>query len=61
MDHEDRYFTDPHQALPSDGYTRIFENLLSSERITVKLGVDYFAVRPSLRCKRTYFTGPIDA
>eukprot|EP00951_Prasinocladus_malaysianus_P050465 scaffold680693_cov45-Prasinocladus_malaysianus.AAC.1 len=23
---DDRYFTDPHQALPKDGYTRIFEN-----------------------------------
>lgn len=24
---DDRYFSDPHQALPKDGYTRIFENM----------------------------------
>lgn len=24
---DDRYFTDPHQALPAEGYTRIFENM----------------------------------
>ena len=24
---DDRYFSDPHQALPKHGYTRIFENM----------------------------------
>lgn len=62
---DDRYFSDPWQALPLRGYTRIFENmLLSDPRITVKLNVDFFAARragslPSFR--KLVYTGPIDS
>ncbi len=60
--HDDRYFTDPFQALPTDGYTKLFENMLtSSPNIKVKLNTDYFHVRDTLQCHHTYFTGPIDA
>jgi hypothetical protein len=35
---DDRYFTDPFQALPKHGYTRIFENmLLNDPNITIRL------------------------
>lgn len=61
INHDDRYFTDPHQALPSRGYTRIFERMFSSPSITVRLNTDYFDVRKDLRCSHVYFTGPIDA
>ena len=41
---DDRYFSDQHQALPKDGYTRIFENMIMSDpNITVRLNVDFFA------------------
>jgi len=56
-----RYFGDPHQALPTDGYTAIFENLLCHPNIEVRLSTDYFDVKDRLTCGRTYFTGPIDA
>lgn len=59
--HDNRYFGDPYQALPSNGYTAIFENLLCHPKIEVRLNTDYFKVRDNLRCKHTYFTGPIDA
>ena len=60
---DDRYFTDAHQAIPSHGYTRIFENmLLSNPLITIRTGVDYFAVKDQLpKRKLLVFTGPIDA
>ena len=38
-----RYFDDPWQNLPKDGYTAMFENmLLKDPKITVRLGMDYF-------------------
>ena len=60
---DDRYFTDPWQAIPSAGYTRIFENmLLGKAGITIRTGVDFFAVKEQLpRCGLLVYTGPIDA
>jgi len=59
-DHDGRYFSDPHQALPKEGYTSIFKNMLSSPKITVLTDTDYFEVKDKLKCKRLYYTGPID-
>jgi len=56
-----RYFTDEWQALPTKGYTAIFETMFNNPNIKVETNVDYFNVRGSLKCKHTYFTGPIDA
>jgi len=60
-DFEDRYFSDPFQALPAHGYTKVFEDMLSSSLITVKTSTDYFDIKDKLRCGKLYFTGPIDA
>lgn len=59
--HENRYFTDPFQALPSNGYTRIFENIFALPGVTVMLNTDFFNVRSNLKCRKIYYTGPIDA
>jgi UDP-galactopyranose mutase len=59
--HDNRYFGDPFQALPTYGYTAFFENLLCHPNIQTRLNTDYFTVRNKLKCKHTYFTGPIDA
>ena len=38
-----RYFDDPWQNLPKDGYTTMFENmLLKDPKITVRVSTDYF-------------------
>jgi UDP-galactopyranose mutase len=58
---DDRYFTDRHQAMPADGYTAMFRNLLDHPRIRVETGVDYFDVRASITATLTVYTGPIDA
>mmetsp|Transcript_56481 Transcript_56481/g.82880 ORF Transcript_56481/g.82880 Transcript_56481/m.82880 type:complete len:881 (+) Transcript_56481:448-3090(+) len=60
-DLDDRYFTDPYQALPSHGYTRIFENIFALPGITVMLNTDFFDVRHKIQCGKLYYTGPIDA
>jgi len=38
---DDRYFTDTFQAMPLDGYARMFERMLDHPNITVDLGVDF--------------------
>ena len=60
---DDRYFTDPHQALPKDGYTKIFENmLLDNPLIDIRLSTDFFQIRDQLpEHTMLVFTGPIDA
>lgn len=40
LSEDSRYFTDPHQGLPTDGYTAIFERMLSHDNIEVRTGVD---------------------
>jgi UDP-galactopyranose mutase len=57
---DDRYFTDKHQAMPADGYTRMFERLLDHPNISVRVGVEYRQIVSSCDVRRTVFTGPID-
>src|SRR3569832_447371 len=38
---DDRYFTDQYQAMPKHGYTKMFENMLDSDRITIALNCDF--------------------
>lgn len=40
LSRDDRYFQDPYQGMPLDGYTALFEELLDHPNITVELGVD---------------------
>ena len=61
LDNDDRYFKDKWQAVPKNGYTEMFKNLLNTEKINVMLNTDFFAVRDSLpKHKLLVFTGPID-
>jgi len=57
---DDRYFTDTFQAMPKDGYTRMFERMLAHPNITVRTGVDYAAVRDQVPHRRVIWTGPVD-
>lgn len=58
---DDRYFTDSFQAMPLNGYTRMFESMLDHPNITVQLGVDYFDMSNREGFAHTVFTGPIDS
>lgn len=59
-DIDDRYFTDKHQAMPADGYTRMFEAMLDHPAIELLLGVDYTQARSAYPHDHLVFTGPID-
>jgi UDP-galactopyranose mutase len=55
---DDRYFTDSFQAMPADGYTAMFENMLDQSGITLELGVEFEDVEATY--DKLIFTGPID-
>jgi UDP-galactopyranose mutase len=57
---DDRYFTDAFQAMPLDGFTRMFENMLDHPNIEKRLGVDFEDVRKEVTYDKLVFTGPID-
>lgn len=57
---DDRYFTDTFQAMPAQGYTRMFEKMLDHPNITVELGVEFEDVRQDTIFDQLIFTGPID-
>jgi UDP-galactopyranose mutase len=64
-----RYLSDPYQALPAHGYTKIFENMIMTDpNITVRLNLDFFALRDQLpkagltvrRCRFPQGFSPLD-
>jgi UDP-galactopyranose mutase len=57
---DDRYFGDTYQAMPAEGFTRMFERMLDHPNITRRLGVDYADVKAENLAPRTIFTGPVD-
>jgi UDP-galactopyranose mutase len=59
---DDRYFSDTYQAMPAEGYTKIFEKMLDHPNITVRLNEDFVPMRESLEgYEAVFFTGRIDA
>lgn len=59
---DDRYFTDTFQAMPLNGYTAMFENLLNHPNIEVRLSTEFKDVLNSkLEFDHIVYTGPIDA
>ncbi len=60
-DFDNRYFSDPFEGLPVRGYTAIFQRMLDHPLIDVRLGLDFFALKPHLPAKLPIvYTGPID-
>ncbi len=57
---DDRYFTDDFQAMPLNGYTAMFERMLSHPNITVRVATDYHDMARLVTFDRLVFTGPID-
>ena len=54
--YDNRYFTDKYQAVPQDGYTGLFEKLLSHKNITLELNSDVFE-RLEIKGNRLFFNG----
>jgi len=57
---DDRYFSDRFQAMPAEGYTRMFERMLDHPNIDLLLGTDYAQVQSAYPHAHLVFTGPID-
>jgi UDP-galactopyranose mutase len=57
---DDRYFTDPFQKMPADGYTAMFGRILDHPLIEVRLSTDYDEVKGEIEYDHLVYTGPID-
>ena len=55
-----RYFTDKYQFMPKDGYTKMFESMLSHKNIEIVLKTDYKKIINDVRFDKLIYTGPID-
>ena len=55
---DDRYFLDRFQAMPREGYTRMFERMLDHPRIDLALGTDFHDL--GLSAPLVVYTGPVD-
>ncbi len=57
-----RYFNDEFQALPKDGYHRLFERMIAAcgGRLTLMLDTDYREVARQASFRHMIYTGPID-
>ncbi len=58
---DDRYFTDAFQFMPAQGYSSMFERMLASPNIEVRLSEDFHVIRSVVERQHTVYTGPIDA
>lgn len=58
---DDRYFTDSYQAMPKNGYTRMFEKMLDSPNIKIMLNCDYREIVDQIQFKEMIYTGPVDS
>jgi UDP-galactopyranose mutase len=59
-DTDDRYFSDSYQAMPAEGYTRMFERMLRHPNIKLMLNTSLSDIRDVIPHRRLVFTGPID-
>jgi UDP-galactopyranose mutase len=59
---DDRYFSDTFQAMPLEGYTKMFERMVDHPLIDVRTGVDFAELRPHAHeiAEHIIYTGPID-
>ena len=58
---DDRYFTDSFQAIPRDGYTAMFQNMLDHPLIQVELATPFAALGDCSGFRHVVYTGPVDA
>jgi UDP-galactopyranose mutase len=58
---DNRYFSDAYQAMPLEGYTRMFERILDHPNIEVALDTELADVQGEVEFGHMIYTGPIDA
>ncbi len=60
INRDDRYLAERFQALPADGYTPMFERMLTHPKIELLLEADYREILPRVKYRHLIYTGPID-
>lgn len=59
--YDENYYFSTYQGIPSNGYTAIFQKLLSDPLIDVRLNTDFFDVKDQLAVDATIiYSGPLD-
>jgi UDP-galactopyranose mutase len=59
--YDENYFFDKWQGIPTDGYTAMFERMLSNKNIKLLLNTDFFEIRDQLKKDACLvYSGPID-
>jgi UDP-galactopyranose mutase len=62
LNRDDRYVDERFQFMPKNGFTALFQKMLSHPRIDVCLNCDYLALKNHLKANvALVYTGPIDA
>ncbi|WDT68103.1 UDP-galactopyranose mutase [Cloacibacterium sp. TD35] len=61
FNYNDNYYANPYQGIPRDGYTAIFEKMLSSSNIEVKLNTKFDSSWDLSEYEKVFYSGPIDA
>ena len=61
LNYNTNYFDAPYQGMPREGYGKLFEKMTSHDKITVRLGIDFFEIKNLITkdCNVIY-TGKID-
>ncbi len=57
---DDRYFQDTYQAIPMQGYTKMFEKMLKHPNIKLKLNTKFQDIKNKITYDRLFVTSPID-
>jgi UDP-galactopyranose mutase len=61
VSHDNRYFQDSFQGMPTDGYSAMFARMVGNNPfIDIALNTDYSEILNSIQFKKLIFTGPID-
>ena len=60
FNHDTRYFDDPYQGMPKEGFTKMCENMIKSDKIHVGLKADYKDYIHRINYEKLIYTGPID-
>lgn len=56
-----RYFSDKYQGIPVHGYTKMIENMLTHDNISLMLNSDYFEIKDGIDFEMTVYTGKLDS
>lgn len=60
ISYDDRYFQDTFQNMPKEGYTKMFERILTQQGVSVSLNTDLADLGSEVTYDRLLYTGAID-